>query len=212
GGASGFSIPYDQIQEAGSVLNRAVLRNQWSNQSEGDIGKDFAVIDSLLAHNLDPEVEEELRETRVIRSYKQDYINEALKHINGLAYQFTNSAGFFHSMAANILIGQLDFEKAAIELSQAETRGFRNFKPQHLPLLFFGGQPEEAFEISDKYSVPFPEWMDFDEDEQLLTNDTTIFFTHLSSLHVSVKSNFMNALEEINPIALKGFFAYQILL
>src|SRR5690606_37208213 len=105
-----------------------------------------------------------------------------------------------------------DFEKAAIELSQAETRGFRNFKPQHLPLLFFGGQSVEAFEISDKYGVPFPEWMDFDEDKQLLTNDTTIFFTHLSSLHVSVKNDFMEALEEIKPVALKGFFAYQILL
>jgi hypothetical protein len=212
GDTANFSINTNDMEDGNTILNRAILRNQWSNKSEGNIKEDIALIDTLLTSALTPAVEEELRETRVIRSYQQNYINEALKYINGLAFQFTNSAGFYHSMAANILIGQLDFEKAAIELSQAEVKGFSNFKTLHLPILFFGGQRARASEIAENHGIPFPEWMDFEPGGELLSNDTAVFFSHLSSLHTGVKKDFLSGLEEIQNPEFKSFFAYQILL
>jgi len=212
GDSSTFSLPTNEINDAGSLPSRAILRNQWSNQVTGDVADDIALVDTLVAHNLVPGIEEELRESRVVRHLKQDYINESLKHLNGLAFQFTNSAGFYHSMAANILVGQLDIEKAAIELDQAERRGFANFKPQHLPILYFGGLRERAIEISEKHKADFPAWMAFAASGDLASNDSTVFFGHLSSLHTMVKEQFLTALEEIREPGLKRFFAYQILL
>src|SRR5690606_20000741 len=132
------SLSTSQVQEA-SITSRAVLRNQWSHDVIGDAVIDMALVDTLLAKGVNASVEEELRQSRVVRTYQQDYINETLKHLNGLAYQFPNSASKYHYMAASILVGQLDFEKAAIELMQAEEKGFSRFKSQDLAILYFGG-------------------------------------------------------------------------
>src|SRR5690606_10436632 len=133
-----FFKKLEEGHNTNDLLTRAMLRNQWSNEAAGDIAEDLALIDTLLARTQVPSIAAELRETRVIRTLRQDFINESLKHLNGLAFQFPNSAGFFHSMAAKILVGQLDLEKAAVEFSQAEAKGFRNFKSKHLPVFFFG--------------------------------------------------------------------------
>ena len=212
GDSSSYYLSVEEIEDARSLSSRAILRNQWSNQVKGDIAEDMALIDTLLSHNFVPFIEEELRESRIVRYLKQDYVNESLKHLNGLAFQFTNSAGFYHAKAANILTGQLDFEKAAVELDQAEKRGFANFKTQHLPILYFGGLPERAFEVREKFNTDFPDWMKFTENGSLIANDTTVFYNHLSSLHTMVKAQFLAALEEIEPPGLKKFFAYQVLL
>lgn len=212
GDTADFVFNIEEINDGSSIINRAVLRNQWSNLVEGDFREEISFIDTLLTEELAPSEVEQLRETRVIRSYQQDYINESLKYINGLAFQFPNSAGFYHAMAANILIGQLDFEKAAIELDQAEVKGFRNVQTKHLPILYFGGKEARTLEIAEKYQVPFPDWMEFDSGGDLVPNDTTIFFSHLAMLHMGVKKDFLAGLNEIQGQGFKSYFAYQILL
>jgi tetratricopeptide (TPR) repeat protein len=211
GQLSPYTLPTDQIEEAG-IKSRAILRNQWSNKIEGDIVSDLALVDTLLADIFTPSIEEELRQTRVIRTYKQNYINESLKHLNGLAYQFPNSAAKHHVMAAHILIGQLDFEKAAIELMQAEEKGFVNFKSHHIPVLYYGGLIGKAFEISHKHEVGFPEWMRFDDRASPIPNDTTVFFSALSSMPVMVKEQFLARADEMQPGKFRSFYAYQLLL
>ncbi|HLT07675.1 MAG TPA: hypothetical protein VK014_09120 [Cyclobacteriaceae bacterium] len=206
-----FSLATDVINDT-DVLSRAILRNQWSYAVGGDLHKDIALIDTLLAKGVNATVEEELRQTRVIRSLKQDYINESLKRLNGLAYQFPNAAAKYHFMAANILIGQLDFEKAAIELMQAEEKGFDNFKTEHLPILYYGGRVGKAFEVSSKHNIEFPSWMRFDEQASLAPNDTTLFFSGLSKINTMVKAQFMAHLDSIQSEKLKPLFAYQLLL
>lgn len=211
GESADFSLSTEGI---GSVdpLSRAVLRNQWSHDVEDPIASDIALVDTLLVGNFNPSIEEELRETRVIRTYQQGHINESLKHLNGIAYQFPNTASDHHFTAANILIGQLDFEKAAIELRQADEKGFSDFKSEYLPILYFGGLVGKSFEVSIKHKVAFPEWMEFNEQGELIPNDTTVFFSGLSLLYTMVKAQLFSKLEEIQPVNLKSYFAYQVLL
>lgn len=204
-------IPTDQIADGG-ITSRAILRNQWSHHIRGDIASDYALLDTLLSVPLNASIEEELRLTRVIRAYQQDYINESLKHLNGIAYQFPNAAAKHHFMAANILIGQLDFEKAAIELMQAEEKGFADFKPQHLPVLYYGGLTGKAFEVNQEHGVEFPDWMQFDDAMTPVSNDTTRFFSALSSLYTMVKKQFLARAEEMQPGKFRSFYAYQVLL
>lgn len=206
-----FFKELEEEHNKNDLLTRAMLRNQWSNEAAGEIAEDLALIDTLLARTQVPSIAAELRETRVIRTLRQDFINESLKHLNGLAFQFPNSAGFFHSMAAKILVGQLDLEKAAVEFSQAEAKGFRNFKSKHLPVLFFGGQEAKSFEIADRYKLDFPDWMRFTSDGSLITNDTTRFFSEIASLPTAVKTGFLSGLEEIKNPDFRSFLALQIL-
>src|SRR5690606_1474930 len=171
-----------------------------------------ALVDTLLTKGVNASVEEELRQSRVIRTYQQDYINETLKHLNGLAYQFPSSAAKYHYMAATILVGQLDFEKAAIELMQAEEKGFSQFKSRDLPIFYYGGLACKAFEVSSKHQVDFPGWMRFDADANLIANDTTILFSGLSTLHTMVKEQFLAHLDSLASKSFKRFFAYHLLL
>ena len=207
-----FYLNTADIQDGTEVVNRAILRNQWSNQTIDAVEEDFAILDSLLTQGIVPRAQEELRETRVIRGYQAGYINETLKHINGLAFQFDKSAGFYHAMAAHVLIGELDFEKASIELVQAEAKGFRNFSPELLMILYFGNQVDKAFEISVQHKVPFPDWMSFDPADKLVPNDTVAFFTNLSTLYTAVKPAFIEGLNRIENADLKAFYAFQVLL
>lgn len=212
GDTASFVLATDELRDPHMVINRARWRNQWTNRTANPISEDLALMDTLLAQDLLSEVEEELRETRVIRSFQDDYINETLKYLNGLAFQFNRSAGYYHAMAANVLMGQMDFEKAAVELIQAEEKGFRNFKIHHLTLLFYGGQKDKAFYIADKYDVSFPDWMKFETGGKLAANDTTKFFSEISTLSKRVKKDFLSGLEEVVAPNLKSFLAYQILL
>lgn len=211
GNKADFSLSTTNVTDAG-VTSRAILRNQWSHKVQGDVAVDIALVDSLLKKGVGAAVEEELRETRVVRTYQQDYINETLKHLNGLAYQFPRSAAKYHYMAANILVGQLDFEKAAIELMQADEKGFSQFKPQDLPILYYGGQVGKAFEVSSKHQVDFPGWMKFDDKANIFANDTTVLFSALSTLHTAVKEQFLAPLDSLESPSFRYFYAYRLLL
>ena len=206
-----FSLSTSHVKDAG-ITSRAILRNQWSHDVTGDVVTDMALVDTLLTKGVNASVEEELRQSRVIRTYQQDYINETLKHLNGLAYQFPSSAAKYHYMAATILVGQLDFEKAAIELMQAEEKGFSQFKSRDLPIFYYGGLAGKAFEVSSKHQVDFPGWMRFDADANLIANDTTILFSGLSTLHTMVKEQFLAHLDSLASKSFKRFFAYHLLL
>lgn len=206
-----FSLPTTNVEDAG-IMSRAVLRNQWSQDVQGDVAADMALVDTLLTTGVNSAVEEDLRQSRVIRTYQQDYINETLKHLNGLAYQFPNSAAKHHYMAANVLIGQLDFEKAAIELMQADEKGFNQFKPEHLPILYHGGLVAKAFEISSRHRIDFPSWMKFDGNANLIVNDTTVFVAGLSAIHKAVKEQSLAHLDDLQSAGFKRFYAYRLLL
>ncbi len=211
GNRADFSLPTANVADT-DLISRAILRNQWSHDIQGDIAVDMALVDTLLTNGINSAVEEELRQSRVVRTYRQDYINETLKHLNGLAYQFPNSAAKHHYMAANVLIGQLDFEKAAIELMQAEEKGFSHFRSQDLPVLYYGGLEGKAFEISGKHQVGFPGWMKFDDQANLIPNDTTVFFLGLASMHTMVKEQFLAHMGSLQSDSFKRFYAYHLLL
>lgn len=206
-----IALETDSISQ-GSLLNKALLRNQWSNHATGDIDADLVLLDSLIAQNFLPSEEAELRETGSVRNYQSDRINELLKTLNGLAYNFPNSAGFYHSFEALVFLGQMDFEKSAQSWVRAEEKGFSKFTDDHLPILYFGGMPEEAEIIALKYSLSYPDWMTWDNNGNLIPNDTLHLVKGLARLLPSLKKDFWGDFERISDPALKGFFAYQVLL
>ncbi len=206
-----ITLETDSISQ-GSLINKALLRNQWSNRATGDIDADLVLLDSLIAQNFLPSEEAELRETGSVRNYQSDRINELLKTLNGLAYNFPNSAGFYHSFEALVFLGQMDFEKSAQSWVRAEEKGFSKFTDDHLPILYFGGMPEEAEIIALKYSLSYPDWMTWDYNRNLIPNDTLHLVRGLARLLPSLKKDFWGDFERISDPALKGFFAYQVLL
>ncbi|MDN3669883.1 hypothetical protein QWY93_11160 [Echinicola jeungdonensis] len=210
GDFSDFQISPDTSRHL-ELITLAALRNQWTNKVHQSLAKDIGLVDTLLKTPSTPNAEEELRITRVIRSYQSQDINSALKYLNGLAFNFSNSAGYYHSLSAYILIGQGDFKRAALELLLAEEKGFENFQQKHLPILYFGNQPNEAFRIQKQYELEFPSWMIFDENGDLKENEQSKFFNFLAHLIEQVKSNILPALETIDTPKLKAILANEIL-
>lgn len=205
------TLDTDSISQ-GSLINKALLRNQWSNHATGDIDADLELLDSLIAQNFLPSEEAELRETGSVRNYQSDRINELLKTLNGLAFNYPNSAGFYHSFEALVFLGQMDFEKSAQSWVRAEEKGFSKFTDDHLPVLYFGGMLEEAEIIALKYSLSYPDWMAWDNSGNLIPNDTLYLVRGLARLLPSLKKDFWDDFERISDPALKGFFAYHVLL
>ncbi|HSI78916.1 MAG TPA: hypothetical protein VK957_23680, partial [Lunatimonas sp.] len=206
-----ITLETDSISQ-GSLINKALLRNQWSNRATGDIDADLVLLDSLIAQNFLPSEEAELRETGTVRNYQSNRINELLKTLNGLAYNFPNSAGFYHSFEALVFLGQMDFEKSAQSWVRAEEKGFSKFTNDHLPILYFGGMPDEAEIIALKYSLSYPNWMAWDNNGNLIPNDTLHLVRGLARMLPSLKKDFWGDFERISDPTLKGFFAYQVLL
>jgi hypothetical protein len=123
-----------------------------------------------------------------------------------------NAAGYYHSISAKILYGELDFEKSSVDILVAQERGFQNFQPIHLAILYFGGKAAEAQLISQKYTVPFPDWMIWDENGDLAENPKTVYFDRLSKLHRAMPVDFLNHLEEIQDPKFKSEYAFKVLL
>lgn len=192
-------------------LKTSILRNQWSNKIEGNLTADLALLDSLIAQEQMSYEERNYKETRIIRTMQSGYINESLKYLNGMAQAYPNSAGYYHSLASKILVGQLDFQKAAIDLLVAVERGFENFQPFHLAVLYFGDKQAEAVGINRKFEVPFPIWMDWDETGRLVSNHQTRFWSSVSKLHQMLPDQFMEALENIEEPLLKAEWALYLM-
>ena len=194
------------------ILKNSILRNQWSNHASGALEPDLALIDSLILRPQMSFEELEYRETRVIRSLTDNHINESLKYLNGISQQFPQSAGYYHGIAGNVLISQLDFEKAAVDLELAFQKGYETFRPQHLAVIYFAGKEALAMAIKEKLDIPFPKWMQWDESGQLVKNEKVSYFGHLAKLLRQMPEDFLAGFEEIENPALKAEFAYLILL
>ncbi len=206
-----FVLQTDSISRV-SLMNKAILRNQWSNRVAGDIDADLILLDSLVSQNFLPSEEAELRETAIVRNYQGARINALLKTVNGLAFNFPNSAGYYHSFEALVFLGQMDFEKSAQAWVRAEKMGFSKFTEDHLSILYFGGRPEDAEIIALKYTLSYPDWMRWDSSGNLVANDTLHLVRGLSRLLPSLKKDFWGDFEQLSDPSLKAFFAYQVLL
>jgi hypothetical protein len=94
----------------------------------------------------------------------------------------------------------------------AQERGFQNFQPIHLAILYFGGKPAEARSIHQRLNVRFPDWMILDENGILEENEKTGYFQKSALLHRMVPEDFMKSLEEIQDPNLQSEFAFKIAL
>jgi len=210
GNFADFSFDLENLPE-NEVQKSAILRNQWSNKVSSSFEKDIALLDSLIQRELPYTTERDYRETRILRTYQESYINETLKYLNGTAEMFSGSRGYYHAMAAKMLMAQLDFEKAANDFTIAAQFGVETFTPLHLAVLYYGGKPIEAIQLNQKLQVEFPVWMEWDEKGLLQTNEMTLYFESLARLHKSLPEVFMADLNALSQPALKAEFATYIM-
>ena len=210
GNFADFSFDLDNLS-ANEVQKSAILRNQWSNRVNSSYDKDISLLDSLLQKEQSYVMEREYRETRILRTYQDSFINETLKYLNGTAEMFSGSRGYYHALAAKLLMGQLDFEKAANDFAIAAQFGVETFSPLHLAVLYYGGKPIEAIQLNQKLQVEFPVWMEWDEKGLLQSNEMTKYFESLARLNRSLPDVFMADLKALSQPLLKAEFAANIM-
>ena len=206
-----FDLNTDALPE-NYPLKTAILRNQWTNKVTAPLSSDLAIIDSLVVQAQVSSEEMNYRETRILRTLQESYINETLKYLNGTAVVLPNASGYYHSISAKILFGEMDFEKSSVDILVAQERGFQNFQPIHLAILHFGEKPDEAQIIHQKFGIPFPQWMVWDENGSLVENEKTGFFQKSAILHRAMPVDFMKLLAEIGDPNLQAEYAFKILL
>ncbi|MCC5939056.1 MAG: tetratricopeptide repeat protein [Lunatimonas sp.] len=206
-----FELPTDSIRVP-SLINRATLRNQWSNVAHSELYNDLDLLDALLAHEVSPSLAAELLETQVIRNYREGQLNDLIATLGSLARNYSGSAGFYLSMQAKVLAGQMDLPKAAEVITAAEINGFSKIEQDMLPLLYFGGQQEAAIRLAENYAIPFPNWMKWDEAGKLMENDTVTLAKGLADLLAGTKKSVWQPLEKIQATPLKAFYAIELLL
>ncbi|WP_035072071.1 tetratricopeptide repeat protein [Anditalea andensis] len=210
GNYSDIMLLSDEHEMEPTITTKALLANQWSNKTIRSTSEDLAMIDRILAQDISSGEEEDYRQIRILRSLQGNHINQALTYINGLAFNYPGSSGFYHHMAAMVYTSQLDFEKAARELVRAEEKGFRNFRPEHLLILYFGQQMDRAELYAIKHEVAWPKWMVF-HDNRLVLNEEVVFLNALSTLNESTKNEFLEHLASIRREDLKARYAYEII-
>lgn len=193
-------------------LKTATLRNQWSNQVTSPIEKDLELLDTLIASQQMSFEERNFKETRLLRTFQEGMLNESLKNLNGMAMAYPNSAGYYHSMAANILAGQWDLKKAAIDILVAVEKGFENLQPYHLAILYYGGKPIEAVGFQNNFELSFPEWMRWDENGKLVNNELTSFFEMVGRFHGELPSKILSDFGKIKDPKLKAQYANAVMI
>ncbi|PSL03931.1 hypothetical protein [Cecembia rubra] len=193
------------------TLKTAILRNQWSNQVSSNYDEDILMLDSLIGQQQMSFEERNYRETRILRTLQDSHINETLKYLNGTAASFPNSAAYYHAMAAKILAGQWDLVKASIDLMVAFEKGFENFQPVHLAILYFGGKPLEAISIHHKFAVDFPDWMEWNEAGKLIDSPQVKFWAALGKFHEQLPEDLLNALEGFDSETLEAEWALALM-
>ncbi len=205
-----FKLTYDTISQP-TLVNQAILRNEWT-QSFPNVGQSgLAMIDSLISNEAIPSREADWRETRLIGDYRNNSINNVIRASRYLAFNFKGSAGFYYSLEAKVLSEARDFNLAAKAWLEAVGNGYQNLRQEHLPIIYFGGFPEEALQISDKEGVPMPTWMKFDDSNEIIPNDTVIYAQGLAKLHAGLSEDLLVHLETISYGALKARFAMDLI-
>jgi tetratricopeptide (TPR) repeat protein len=192
-------------------LRTALLRNQWSNKTAGTLTEDLELIDSLIVLEQMSFEERNYKESRILRTLQDSHINETLKYLNGMAMAYPGSAGYYHSFSARILAGQFDLQKAAVDIMVATERGFENFQPYHMAILYFGGKQAEAVGINRRFETPFPLWMDWDETGKLVKTDITEFWSNVAGLHQMLPETFLEILDRTSSPNLKTEWALALL-
>ncbi|WP_215223061.1 tetratricopeptide repeat protein [Echinicola shivajiensis] len=210
GNLAPFSLHIDQSEQM--ILKQAILRNQWSNAPETSLEDDLVLLEQLQEEAKTTLDLKQLKISRVIRFYQSGQIGEALKHLNGLMLDDKNSAGYYHALAAKILIGQGDLEKSAKELVEAEEYGFRNFNSSLIPVLHYGKQQSKAIEIAEKYNIDFPGWLNLKDEESGTPNTDMQYFQFLSELLKGTKQDFLEKIERLPDDQMKPILAHEILL
>lgn len=205
-----FELATDSIRSP-SLINRATLRNQWSNAANNELNKDMELLDALLGQEPSPAVTAELLETRVIRNYQEGQVNDVISTLGSLASNFTGSAGFYLSMQAKLLAGQMDFQKAAELIATAEGYGYSKISPEMLAVLYFGGRIEDAASLAEKHHVTFPPWMKWNADGMLSENDTVTVAKGLAGMLAGTKASAWQPLEKIKASPLRAFYALELL-
>ncbi|EPR66674.1 tetratricopeptide repeat domain protein [Cyclobacterium qasimii M12-11B] len=208
-----FDIDPNSEDLENDVIGRSLIRNYLTNSREGTSGFDFgAQIDSMLMNeDLPLSIEQNLKESGLIFKYKTGDIKLLLEHLNGMAFRFSQDAGFYHAFAGWVLSEQGDFEKAAIEWKQASFKDYSMFTPSHLPYLYFGKMEEEAVFISGTQKVNFPDWMKFDSSGELLSNDTVQLYKTLATLPGMLGKELLPSLDSLENNVNKGILAKEIL-
>lgn len=194
------------------IVQTAAIRNLWTNQPKTELQEDLALIDSLIATTEVTFRERNLRDSKAIRLYQERQIGEVLKFLNGSAGIFSSSAGYYHQWSALILAGQLDFEKAAVDILVAEERGVSDFKPYHLAVLYFGDKPIDALRFSQKFDLSFPSWMNWGDDGKLEPNAQIQYFEGLRGFHTKLENELLEDLAGIDQGFLSAAYATHLLL
>lgn len=156
-------------------------------------------------------VEQNLKESDLILKFKSGRINTLLTYLNGMAFRFSQDAGYYHAFAGWLLSDLGDFEKAAIEWKQAALKGYIKFTSAHLPFLYFGGMEEEAVFISGTQNVAFPKWMRFDTSGQLVSNDTVNLYKEMAKVATMQGKDLLPAVESLENEVNKGVLAKEII-
>jgi tetratricopeptide (TPR) repeat protein len=194
------------------TIQSAAIRNLWTNQPNKPLSADLGLIDSLIATTEITFRERYFRDSRVIRLYQEKNLSETLKYLVGNAGIFASSAGYYHQWSALILAGQLDLEKAAIDILVAEERGVSDFKPYHLAILYFGDRPIDAIRFHQKFGIAFPAWMVWGEDGKLTDHPQLRYFEGLRGFHSKQEAALLQDLEAINQELLKASFAAHLII
>lgn len=211
GDFANFTLSLKDLPEP-FVIQSSLLRNQWTNQTNGSYEVDLEVIDSLARQNQTTYEERNYWETKVVRAHQENEINETIKYLSGSNFSFPNHAAAYHVMAGEILASQLDLEKASIDFVIAAADGYTAFKEHHLAIIYFSGKIKEALTIKEKQQINFPSWMQWDEKEELIHNQQVQFYQILRSFHKSLPAKLMDNLSQLTESRFKVDLAYFIMI
>tara|TARA_R110002124_G_scaffold82664_11_gene216910 strand:+ start:25371 stop:28148 length:2778 start_codon:yes stop_codon:yes gene_type:complete len=215
--AGGETVPLEinsfENDLTNDLIGRSLIRNFLTNTEKGYFNSMLSAdLDSMLnQEELSLSVEQSLKESGLILKYKSGDIKGLLEHLNGMAFRFSQDAGFYHAFAGWVLSEQGDFEKAAIEWKQASLKGYSKFTSDHLPFLYFGELKEESAFISASQKVDFPNWMRFDKSGQLLENDTVKLYQTLARLPGMLGKELLPTLRSLESDRNKEILAGEII-
>ncbi|MBI0401752.1 tetratricopeptide repeat protein [Cyclobacterium marinum] len=212
-GLDGIDLDQAYKEADNPLLRRSMIRNYLTRSERGFNDSFFqAELDSMLGQEISSlGVEQNLKESDLILKFKSGRINTLLTYLNGMAFRFSQDAGYYHAFAGWLLSDLGDFEKAAIEWKQAALKGYIKFTSAHLPFLYFGGMEEEAVFISGTQNVAFPKWMRFDTSGQLVSNDTVNLYKEMAKVATMQGKDLLPAVESLENEVNKGVLAKEII-
>ncbi|MCH7410998.1 hypothetical protein MM239_16445 [Belliella sp. DSM 111904] len=211
GNYADFTIDFQSVPNI-EFVKAAAIRNQWSNHTNNSLETDISYIDSLISIAQTGQTERNLLGSRIIRSVQEGQINEALKYLSGAVITYPNHTEAFQYFAADILISQLDIEKAAKELALVVAVQSQKLKPHHLAVLYFGDRAEAAFAYAERFGISFPQWMKFNENDELIKNDQVTFFQIISKFHQKTGHQLLADIGKLQSTTLQTDLVYYMML